>query len=110
MGAQKCSKYYELCDDRPVDEKTDKAKHIKMVHVVNNVPNTKRNLTEWVMCEKTNITKVTVANHMKIKKAMWKAIQKKSRIRETPTLWTDADSGTDTNLKRKRDLSRRRKK
>ena len=30
---------------------------------------------------------------------------KKSRIRETPTLSTDADSRTDTNLKRLRDLS-----
>ena len=29
----------------------------------------------------------------------------KSRIRETPTLSTDADSRTDTNLKRLRDLS-----
>ena len=29
---------------------------------------------------------------------------KKSRIRETPTLLTDADSRTDTNLKRLRDL------
>ena len=34
---------------------------------------------------------------------------KKSRIRETPTLLTDADSGTDTNLKRKRDLSKTRR-
>ena len=32
---------------------------------------------------------------------------KKSRIRETPTLSTDADSGTNTNLKRKRDLSKK---
>ena len=31
--------------------------------------------------------------------------KKKSRIRETPTLSTDADSRTDTNLKRLRDLS-----
>ena len=31
--------------------------------------------------------------------------QKKSRPRETPTLSTDADSKTDTNLKRLRDLS-----
>ena len=31
---------------------------------------------------------------------------KKSRIRETPTLSTDADSRTDTNLKRSRDLSK----
>ena len=30
---------------------------------------------------------------------------KKSRIRETPTLSTDADSRTDTNMKRLRDLS-----
>ena len=30
---------------------------------------------------------------------------KKSRIRGTPTLSTDADSRTDTNLKRLRDLS-----
>ena len=30
---------------------------------------------------------------------------KKSRIRETPTLSTDADSRTNTNLKRFRDLS-----
>ena len=30
--------------------------------------------------------------------------KKKSRIRETPTLSTDADSRTDTNLKRLRDL------
>ena len=29
----------------------------------------------------------------------------KSRIRETPTLWTDADSRTDTNLKRLHALS-----
>ena len=33
------------------------------------------------------------------------SIKKKSRIRETPTLSTDADSRTDTNLKRLRDLS-----
>ena len=32
-------------------------------------------------------------------------IKKKSRIRETPTLSSDADSRTDTNLKRLRDLS-----
>ena len=32
-------------------------------------------------------------------------ILKKSHIRETPTLSTDADSRTDTNLKRLRDLS-----
>ena len=32
-------------------------------------------------------------------------IPKKSRIRETPTLSTDADSRTDTNLKRLRDLN-----
>ena len=32
-------------------------------------------------------------------------VKKKSRIRETPTLSTDADSRTDTNLKRLRDLS-----
>ena len=31
----------------------------------------------------------------------------KSRIRETPTLSTDADSRTDTNLKRSRDLSKK---
>ena len=35
---------------------------------------------------------------------------KKSRIRETPTLSTDADSRTDTNLKRLRDLSLKQKK
>ena len=34
---------------------------------------------------------------------------KKSRTRETPTLSTDADSRTDTNLKRLRDLSKRKK-
>ena len=33
----------------------------------------------------------------------------KSRIRETPTLSTDADSRTDTNLKRLRDLSLKKK-
>ena len=32
---------------------------------------------------------------------------KNSRIRETPTLSTDADSRTDTNLKRLRDLSKK---
>ena len=32
-------------------------------------------------------------------------VLQKSRIRETPTLSTDADSRTDTNLKRSRDLS-----
>ena len=31
--------------------------------------------------------------------------KEKSRIRETPTLSTDADSRTDTNMKRLRDLS-----
>ena len=31
-------------------------------------------------------------------------LEKKSRIRETPTLSTDADSRTDTNLKRLRDF------
>ena len=35
---------------------------------------------------------------------------KKSRIRETPTLSTDADSRTDTNLKRKQDLSKKNNK
>ena len=35
---------------------------------------------------------------------------KKSRIRETPTLSTDADSRTDTNLKRLRDSSKKNKK
>ena len=34
-----------------------------------------------------------------------KNIYKKSRIRETPTLSTDADNRTDTNLKRLHDLS-----
>ena len=34
----------------------------------------------------------------------WK---EKSRIRETPSLSTDADSRTDTNLKRKRDLTKK---
>ena len=33
------------------------------------------------------------------------SMAKKSRIRETPTLSTDADSRADTNLKRLRDLS-----
>ena len=33
-----------------------------------------------------------------------KGKKKKSRIRETPTLSTDADSRTDTNLKRLHDL------
>ena len=33
------------------------------------------------------------------------ALKKKSHIRETPTFSTDADSRTDTNLKRLRDLS-----
>ena len=35
---------------------------------------------------------------------MIKRKEKKSRIRETPTLSTDADSRTDTNLKRLRDF------
>ena len=35
--------------------------------------------------------------------------KKKSRIRETPTLSTDADNRTDTNLKRLRDLSLKKK-
>ena len=39
-----------------------------------------------------------------------KKLTQKSRVRETPTLSTDADSRTDTNLKRLRDLSERRKK
>ena len=34
----------------------------------------------------------------------------KSRIRETPTLSTDANRRTDTNLKRLRDLSKKKKK
>ena len=34
-----------------------------------------------------------------------KTVKKKSRIRETPTLSTDADSRTDTNLKRLHELS-----
>ena len=32
------------------------------------------------------------------------SLKKKSHIRETPTLSTNAGSGTDTNLKKKRDL------
>ena len=36
---------------------------------------------------------------------LWK-LKKKSRIRETPTLSNDADSRTDTNLKRLHDLSK----
>ena len=36
--------------------------------------------------------------------------KKKSRIRETPTLSTDADSRTDTNLKRLSDLSLKKNK
>ena len=39
-----------------------------------------------------------------------KAIKKKSRIRETPTLLTDADSRTDTILERLRDLPIRTEK
>ena len=35
-------------------------------------------------------------------------LDKKSRIRETPTLSTDADRRTDTNLKRLRDLSKKK--
>ena len=35
--------------------------------------------------------------------------EEKSTIRETPTLSTDADSRTDTNLKRLRDLSLKKK-
>ena len=35
--------------------------------------------------------------------------RKKSRIRETPTLSTDADSRTNTNLKRLHDLSKKKK-
>ena len=35
--------------------------------------------------------------------------KKKSRIRETPTLSTDADSRTITNLKRLRNLSKKKK-
>ena len=38
-----------------------------------------------------------------------KSDQKKSRIRETPTLSTDAGRRTDTNLKRLRDLSKKTK-
>ena len=34
--------------------------------------------------------------------------RKKSRIREKPTLLTDVDSGTDTNLKRKCDLTKKK--
>ena len=41
--------------------------------------------------------------------AQTKSIKKKSGIREIPTLSTDADSGTDTNFKRKRDLSFKKK-
>ena len=37
-------------------------------------------------------------------------VGKKSRIWETPILSTDADSRTDTNLKRLRDLSKKKKK
>ena len=36
-------------------------------------------------------------------------MKKKSRIRETPTLSTDADFRTDTNLKSLRDLSKKNK-
>ena len=36
--------------------------------------------------------------------ALQRSSYKKSRIRETPTLWTDAASRTDTNLKRLRDI------
>ena len=35
--------------------------------------------------------------------------EEKSRIRETPTLSTDAYSRTDTNLKKLRDLSKKKK-
>ena len=38
------------------------------------------------------------------------SLVKKSRIRETQTLLTDADSRTDINLKRLRDLSKKNKK
>ena len=38
-----------------------------------------------------------------------KPSQKKSRIRETPTLSTDAVSRTDTNFKRLRDLTLKKK-
>ena len=44
--------------------------------------------------------------HINLKNYKYSKIQKKkSRIRETPTLSTDADSRTDTNLKRLRNLS-----
>ena len=79
----------------------------------------KINIKEW----KINQELVREGKSIKINSKIWKINRelvregqririnsKKSRIRETPTLSTDADSRTDTNLKRLRDLPIRTKK
>ena len=53
----------------------------------------------------TEISVNTAGKSLILKKGI-----KKSRIRETPTLSTDADSRTNTNWKRLRDLSKKIKK
>ena len=54
---------------------------------------------------KASKTDTTLKKSLIVTSASKQNILKKSRIRETPTLSTDADSRTDTNLKRLRDLS-----
>ena len=52
-----------------------------------------------------NVINVNKISEILTKAVKVRLITKKSRIRETPTLSTDADSRTDTNLKKLRDLS-----
>ena len=57
------------------------------------------------------ITKYVLTNSLTKKtKSPSQVRREKYRIRETPTLSTDADSRTDTNLKRLRDLSFKKNK
>ena len=49
--------------------------------------------------------KVAIVSSSDVRSSNSDYMNKKYRIRETPTLLTDADSRTDSNLKRLRDLS-----
>ena len=57
-----------------------------------------------------NVITVNKISEILTKAVKVRLITKKSRIRETPTLSTNADSRTDTNLKKLRDLSLKKSK
>ena len=88
--------HYKLLDEKTITLTTQaRAKH--------------QNCHIWELKEKLNRTEKNLKELKLSKLSCLRHIKKKSRIRETPTLLTDADSRTDANLKRLRDLSLKKK-